>query len=225
MTTLKRTCYKLYDRLWEEIGTDHPLEARLRAATNLKAQAEVMSEIKLNKRVLFDRRFRNAFRKYHDNYMHCSELVYPANINDNPDRLWFFSFYEIVNALYDQEYSYHCKRNIWIHESNKSKEHKTQRINQAFSECSIKDIDKSFGAAKILLQNLRAKNYASYRYIDYDNGGQGTHRKLYSWVPISSKRLECAKDDVFFKAVDIFPKDVVPLQRDFDALNQNKVIF
>lgn len=225
MTTLKRSCYKLYDQIWQELGSDTPLEAKLRSAKSLKEQAQAMSKIKKDKSILFDRRFKKAFRKYNKNYLNCEELVYPANINENPNRLWFFSFYSMINLLYEEQYTYNCSRNIWVKESFISRDKKSSRIESAFFDCSIRDIEKSFGAAKVLLQNLRHKDFASYRFIDYDNTSYGTHNKIYSWVPISNKRFQCANEKVFFKAVDLFPKDVDLPQRDFDSLNQNKVIF
>lgn len=225
MTTLKRSCYKLYDKIWQQLGADSPLEAKLRSASSLKEQAQVISEIKMDKSILFDRRFRKTFRVYYKNYRHCEELVYPANINENPNRLWFFSFYSIVNILYDQNYTYDCRRNIWDYEPVTHKDSKTKSIDRAFKECSIRDIDKSFNAAKVLLQNLRFKNFSSYRFIDYDNSSYGTHNKIYSWVPISNKRFECSGDNVFYKAVDLFPKDVELRQRKFNTIDQNKVIF
>lgn len=225
MTTLKRGCYKLYDFLWENVGKDSKLEKELRNTNDLKVQARLMSDIKKDRSILFNRRFRKAFGRYHENYLSCEALVYPANVNDDSKRFWFFSFYSMANYLYSQDYYYDCRRNTWRFRSTTSRATRKEAIESAFGNCSIRDIEKSFDSGKVLLKNLKAQDQPSIRFIDYDNHSFGTHNKLFSWVDLTEKRLQCSKEESYIKKSQVFPTDIDLPIRHFPNINKSRVIF
>lgn len=225
MTTLKKSCYKLYDYIWKEIGKDTPLESKLRKAKSLKEQVQLMSEIKQSKKKLYNHRFAKTFKTHYKNFVKCESLVYAANINDDNKRQGFFSFYSMLNNLYADNYYYDCTRHVWRKRAVTSKLSLENSLNRAFVGCSTRDIDKSFSSGKVLLNNLRLNARKSHRFIDYDNSKFGTHNKLYSWVPISSKRLQCKKGQEYFNKVEVFPRDIIIPPRYFKSLKNNKVIF
>ena len=85
--------------------------------------------------------------------------------------------------------------------------------------CSEKDIDLSFTKAIQKFQFLQAQRASHYKFITYDGKSTGTHRKLYSWVKVENKALQCLDQNVRERdgQPDIFPRDVKWESRVFEG--------
>ncbi len=225
MTTLKRSCYKLYDKIWKDLGSDSKLERELRQSVHLKNKVAITKKIDRNRSSLYNRRFRRTFAKYHSHYTKCEKLVYPASINDDPERFWYFSLYSLVNLLYSEHYYYDCRSSQWHFNALKRSGERANSIKNAFRSCSIANLEGAFKKGLVLLNNLRSKDRSSYRFIDYDNSSYGTHSKIFSWVKVPNKRFQCSQGSEFYLKDKVYPKDVEFRKRDFEFFKQKKVIF
>ena len=117
--------------------------------------------------------------------------------------------YAAVHLLNDLGYSFDCNRSLWVKNPILTNGQKAIKRKQEFAKCSARQVDLAFEQSINYLNNLRFKNYPTYRYIDYDRGAIGTHNKLYSWVYQENKKLQCyGKQEDLVEKVPTFPEDI-----------------
>ena len=191
LSQMRSSCHKLYDHIWEKVGGLSDTENRLQRSSNRKEQQKILKDTAKIKTRFFYQRFIPMFRKYVKEYNTCVKYVYPSNIHFDPDRHWFFAFYSAVNLLNDLGYSFDCSRSIYVKNTLLASGRKSIPVEREFRNCSARQVDMAFETAIDFLDNLRRKNYPSYRYIDYDRHSIGTHNKIYSWVYQENKKLQC----------------------------------
>ena len=46
--------------------------------------------------------------------------IYPSNLNHDPERHWFFTYYSAVHLLHSLDYSFNCRRVTWMKVQKKS---------------------------------------------------------------------------------------------------------
>lgn len=209
LNQIRSSCYKLYDYVWEAVAKPSDVEKKLAAAKSLKERRDIIRGSNKESRRFFYERFKNAFVKFGDEYNVCSKFVYPTNIFTNPERHWFMAHYAAVHLLNDLGYSFDCNRSLWVKNPILTDGTKAIKRNKEFAKCNARQVDLAFEQSINYLNNLRFKNYPTYRYIDYDRGSIGTHNKLYSWVYQENKKLQCyGKQEDLVEKVPTFPEDI-----------------
>ena len=207
---IRKSCHKLYNKVWNEVGKDSKFETEIKKIKSLEERRTYLKKNKINKRSLFHHRFKNAFIKYGKSYKTCFRYIYPSNINHDSTRHWFFSYYSAVHLLHELGYSFDCSRGIWAKNPLLSSGKRQTRLKDEFKGCSAKKVDRAFEQSISFLNLLRKKKLYSYRYVDYDKGSFGTHRKIYSWLKVDNKHFQCKKrirPDIS-KRFRAFPEDV-----------------
>lgn len=207
MKGIQNSCHKLYNHIWNKVGIDSTYEKTLRSLKLKTKRKEYIEKNKLKRNTFFFNRFKDSFQKYHKEYKTCLKYVYPSNINENPKRHWFFAHYSAVHLLHDLDYSYNCSRLAWKKNYKLNNGKNTFALKNEFKQCDAKRIDTMFEHAIPFLDRLRRQGNASYRYVDYDKGGHGTHKKIYSWVKVTNKVFQC-ENKVKSKWINTFPKDI-----------------
>lgn len=210
---MRLSCYKMYDYIWKDLSYISADELVAKNTKEIREKAlKLKSSIGSTKKKAkpFYRRFLKNFKKYHSQFKTCSRYIAPTNINQSPERHWFFAYYKAFHALHELGYIYECKGNKWVVNPYVAKDQRAIPLKQQMTTCSARDIDAAMEAAVLTLENIRQKGRKSYRYVDYDKSSIGTHHKLYSWVPISGKAFSCKdkRDREFVLSRPSFPLDI-----------------
>jgi len=208
MKKMRKSCYKLYDYLWKDLSFVKKEEKQYLPVKNEKRFQKKTKKKKST--ASFSRRFIGNFKKFHKELKTCSQFVYPTNINDNPHRHWFFAYLLGFHQLHDLGFSFDCAINTWRSNPVIGKNKRLLSINEELKGCSTFNIDRAMPISVKMFKNLYAKGKKSFRYIDYDSGIEGTHNKLFSWVPLSGKKLSCEnkEDSLYIENKDFFPMEV-----------------
>lgn len=223
---MRLSCYKLYDYLWKDLSFITSIE---KVATNKSEIKKKAIAIKRNREGRgekpFHKRFIKNYKKFNSQYKTCSEYIYPSSINENPKRHWFFAYLTAFHTLHDMGYAYNCRGNTWIVNPVLENQKRAISLQEEFGNCSGIDIDRAMSSAVQYLDNLRSKNRKSFRYVDYDNGLNGTHHKLYSWIKEDGKSNSCSdkSDSSYSSRFKTFPKDIKWENRDFSGKTKSKM--
>lgn len=225
---MRLSCYKMYDYIWNDlsfISADELVAANKKEIREkaLKLKSTVRS--KKQKAKPFYRRFIKNFKKYHEQFKTCSRYISATNINDSPQRHWFFAYYRAFHVLHDLGYMYECRGNKWVVNPYIAKDQRAISLKEQMLNCSARDIDLSMESAVVTLESIRKKGRKSFRYVDYDKGIIGTHHKLYSWVPTSGKTFSCDKkeDAEFVLRRPSFPMDIRWKKRGVDGKTNSQL--
>lgn len=212
---IRKSCHLLYNHIWNEVGLDSKYESKIKKIKTREQRKNFISKNKLNEKTLFYTRFKRGFSKYANEYKTCSKYIYTSSVNDHIERHWFFTYYSAVHKLYELGHTFSCSRVIWKKSHLSSLDRGEKAIETAFRGCSARKIDIAFESAVTYLAHLGRKKMQTYKYIDYDKGLEGTHRKLYSWVPFSNKVFQCEDNQGSLrrKRKDLFPRDVKWIKR------------
>ncbi len=229
LKSLNQQCLRLYDYIWDSSSKIHffkknpdqfqlqnptakeklaALKSTVIAAETLAPEAEGVNEADFKK---FLSHLQN---KYRTDYNLCVKYVAPANINENPERLWFFSFLQSFFELDRLGFFYDCKRNSWISNPFNLNGTRTYDFALILSSCSLQELESGIEKAPTYLQGLYAGNREHLRFLEYDNGPSGTHQKLYSWAYFNGKKLACREKEekelmkLKESKIEIFPSDV-----------------
>jgi hypothetical protein len=209
LNQMRSSCDKLYDYVWNKVGQPSKVERRLKKARSFKERKSILKSTNRQKDRFFFERFVSAYKRFAPEYNVCAKFVYPSNIHASPKRHWFMAYYSAVHLLNDLGYTFDCSRSLWVKNTVLASGRRSVPLKSEFKNCSARQIDSAFESAIRYLENLRLKNYISYRYIDYDRKSVGTHNKLYSWVFQENKRLQCFGEqrDLVLKQEN-FPDDI-----------------
>jgi hypothetical protein len=210
LLSMRRSCHRLYDYLYENVYKDSPFEIGLRNAKTYDKQLSLVAKFKKNERSLFHDRFIKAFKDYNREFTTCIDNIYPSNINYDRVKHWFLAYYTALHRVYNSGYSFNCIRNSWERVVSVGSRKRSISIENEFKNCSTRTVVNALTTAIKELEIISSKNYKSYRYIDYDNSSIGTHKKIYAWVPKSNKALECSEKFKIKNKIEVefFPKDI-----------------
>jgi len=214
LMNMRSGCYKLYDYTWNLLKNDHIIEkvAEQKAdVIHATGSVQIPSKKTIRIKTEFYDLFKEWFSKFGHKYQTCSDYVATSNINDNPERHWFFTYLTAFFRVQRLGYLYSCSKNSWV--VNPAIANGKRKFNPAkeFQSCNANQTDHAFLSAVNTFVYLYQNYKSHYRYIEYDNGIDGTHEKIYSWVQADHKHFVCEKSD--FKvygdsAQTIFPDDV-----------------
>lgn len=210
---LRSTCHSIYDYIWDsnllirenqKTEGDRKLISQLKERVkkfNIGAENSIESDFGLF--------FSFFYNNYSDKFNTCSKYVRATNINYDYDKHWFFAYFQGFLLLKDLNYVYHCKSRAWVKNPfNASRGVNDYDFFELLKECNQFQLDEAFEHATAKLATLGHHMQDTYRYITYDMGIGGTHKKLYSWVSYPGKRLSCNKDIIKERRLSSFPSDI-----------------
>jgi len=228
---MQTSCTALYEKIWKEVGEVKPEDRPVKTISKLNEKVKLIQEIKRKGLpVGFAQRFQHFTKKYFNEMTTCNRFVYAGNLQKNPEKFWFLSFISFFYKLHREGYFFDCVHNSWQRNIYDNRGALIYDIKEGIDRCDEADIDSAMTLFPTFLHSLRDNKKDFYRFIDYDNHTYGTHKKLYSWVKISSRRLQCGEDQEFNSAtltgVDMFPADVKWMPRKTnDVQTDMKIIY
>lgn len=231
LKNLKISCYRLYDYLWKNLSyeeKDDIKDVKNENKSRIYNKKEKSKNLLLKKP--FHERFIQDFKKYNREFYTCSKYVYNSNINYNLDRFHFFAYFDALSKVNSLGNYYSCNRKVWIENPLVENNKRYFQDKDLFLNCSARDIDIAFESSIKYLKDLNQNHRKTYRFIDYDRGAQGTHNKLYSWVPVHGRKYECSnsEDKNISNNYLIFPTDIKWKKREkhikYDAKSLGKII-
>ncbi|MGK0367462.1 MAG: hypothetical protein ACI9QD_000597 [Thermoproteota archaeon] len=228
---MKYSCQALYDFVWNHIGdlnSKKNLKLSKKAVNDLRKKLKVLKadfkkekkEYRKHKKYDFVQNFTSFLTHFSGQYQVCSDYVKVSNVHKGYKKHWFFSYFTSVMKLYQLGYYYSCDAMAWYVNPI---DHNGAYVNdpvQHLQGCTNRALNKAFSFSIPFMSNIRLSGRKYFKYIDYDNGIGGTHQKIYSWVPVTSKRLACdtdilkgslfsKKDELKAQINKIFPKGIL----------------
>ena len=151
---LRKSCHKLYDHIWKNIGD---------------------SSVEAQRKYDFKTRFLFVYKKFAKEFDSCSDFVKVSNVNDNAKRHWFFVYYTLVMKMLNAGYYYNCTSNTWAHNPRGYGDSYFYDPYEELKMCKGIEIDHAFKRVVPYLKTLKAAKSKYFRYFAYDNHPRGTH--------------------------------------------------
>ncbi|WP_408099097.1 hypothetical protein ACJVC5_09310 [Peredibacter sp. HCB2-198] len=224
---IQKGCYSLYDSLWEDVGRERPEDKGAATKEELQAKVKLIEEMRKKKLPIgFSARLAGFTKKYYNEISTCEKFVYHGNINRDPEKFWFLSYMGIYYRLHREGYFYDCRSKTWKRNTLDAKGELIYDLKTEISECRDSDIDRAMEYLPNFLTGLKGEK-EFYKFLDYDNYTFGTHQKMYSWVKVRSRRLDCGKDPNIEvrKETRVFPEEVSWKVRYNKDTYDNKIIY
>jgi hypothetical protein len=182
LTKMKTNCHKLYDHVWKTLGS-----------RNLNED--------------FHKYFKVFTWKFSKQYQICIEYVRFSNINQDHERHWFFTYLTAFMKLYNMGYYFNCDNGNWALNPTDYRGKAVYSLDKEMRNCKPRMLDEGFKRAITFMRDMQRFGREYARYITYDNINYGTHQKVYSFVNVSARVLDCVekKSEVTY---EIFPDDV-----------------
>jgi hypothetical protein len=191
-------CFKLYNDVWDK--------------------SEKIRSEKIGQQDKFLSFFKDFYKKNGDEFYNCQKLVRPANINEDPRRLWFFSYLQGFSNLEKNSFYYSCSDRAWSYNPKVDSEHYFVNQMKELERCRARDFEKIFDQSINGIAQIKNQTNRSFRFIEYDSGRGGSHQKIYAWVSDIGRSFACKnkKDRIAGSNVgandlqpELFPQDVV----------------
>ena len=226
---IQRSCHLLYDKLWTEVGQDRPEDKKAKTQDELKAKLKVREELKEKKAPVGKMaRLRPFVKKYFSELATCEKFVYHGNINRDPEHFWFHSYLGMYIRLHKEGYYFDCTRKVWaqnIYDINGNPAH---YLPDEIDYCTDKDMDLAIEYMPNHLKSMKNVFGPFYRFIDYDTHEFGTHRKIYSWVKMNTRKYDCRPDPTarILEKLLISPEDAAWKRWEvIDVADELKIIY
>lgn len=225
---IQKGCHGLYDKLWDEVGKEHPEDRPARTQAELNEKIKLKEKFRKEKKPFgFAPRFREFTKKYFNEVSTCEKFVYHGNLNRNPEVFWFHSYVGIFYRLHREGYYFDCRNKAWQRNVLNEQGKPVNDIRRDIDLCKEAEIDQAMEYLPNFLTGLKnEKEY--FRFIDYDNHPYGTHSKLYSWVKVKNRKFDCGKDPNIEarKSLKVFPEDIKWKERNIkDIADELKIIY
>lgn len=182
----RKSCFDLYDEIYNEVS-------KIRTLKNSQQDA-------------FLKYFKNFYSKDSKQYLNCQKNIRSANINQDPDRNWFFAFLTAFVNLEQSGLYYSCYEKGWAYnprvDDTKFFVDQVKEINK----CRAADFEQAFDRAINGMSLLKNQLNKFFHYIEYDSEIGGSHQKIYSWILDDAKKISCETEK---NSYDFFPRDVV----------------
>lgn len=209
LKSLRQQCHRLYDYLWNSSEKIHYYQANPKKRSQLNPTASqkledlkkgvVSSEI-LEKEAVgvesldFKKLFLDFEKKYRTDYNLCIKYVPAANITENPQRFWFFSYIQAFFELDALGHIYDCAKASWIPNPLDSEGKRAFNFSAKLQNCGQGQLERGIEKAPGYLQGAYQSNLEHIRFLEYDNDRAGTHQKIYSWIYYNGKNLSCVDE-------------------------------
>lgn len=181
---IQKSCHNLYENLWTTAGKD-------------KMESDV-----------FMKKLGDFTKKYFSEISTCEKFVYHGNINQDPKKFWFLSMMSIYYRLHREGYFFDCSHKTWKRNIVDVDGKSAHNLPRDFNKCNIEQFNKAMNYLPNFLRGLKGeKEY--FKFIEYDTHSFGTHQKVYSWVKVPTRKMDCINDpNIKIKEnVRIFPED------------------
>jgi hypothetical protein len=193
LRTVNSSCAAIYDRLWKQVGVAQPEDAPVDSPEKVKAFLKWEADAKKEKKPwLFSGRMASFLKSEGEQLATCSRLVYPGDPNGDPEKFWFLTWMNMYVRLHKEGFVFNCSRRVWD-EENFGKQAMTNLVASA-DACKNGDYDKAMSEMPVFLRTLRGSTGNEWRFVGWDEGAQGSHAKLFSWVKVPARHFSCAKD-------------------------------
>jgi hypothetical protein len=166
---------------------------------------KILILIKLQKEGFYDY-FKNLQIEKSQNLFECFKKIRSSNINLDSERHWTFAFIEAYIKLINGGLYYSCNDQSWLYNPENSDGRRYFDPNKEIKHCNVKSFEMSFDHSINGLLSMKNQQNYSYRYIEYDTRGGGTHQKIYSWIIDERGQVSC---DIPNSEMEIFPQDVI----------------
>ena len=225
---IQKGCQVLYDGLWNEVGVMQPEDKPAKTKEELNAKIKLIEGLKKKKQpVGFSGRLAAFTLRYYNEITTCEKFVYHGNLNKDREKFWFLSYMGLFYRLHREGYYFGCEQKTWLRNVADRDGKPVYNIKRDISKCTNRDIDMAMEYLPNFMNGLKGeKDY--YKFIDYDNHTFGTHNKLYTWVKMRSRKLDCSNDpnEKIKKESKIFPEDTAWKTRDIkDLADELKIIY
>ena len=121
----------------------------------------------------------------------------------------FFSYFDAYVFLLGQGHYFNCQAKSWDFNPHfKSNYWNTKKV---LASCSDQTMDLAMSTAPQYLLSLEKSFQPSYRFVEYDNHGLGTHNRFFGWIKTPSGKLAClssTEDQDVFRQYHQFPLDL-----------------
>jgi hypothetical protein len=225
---IQRGCHILYDRLWDEVGKVRPEDRPTNTIEELKSKMKLQEAIKKQKLpVGFAARVHSFTKRYFNEISTCEKFVYHGNINHNREAFWFLSYMGLFYRLHREGYYFDCPNRAWRRNVLNDQAETIHDLKRDIGECKELEFDQAMEYLPNFLASLKGeKDY--FRFVDYDNHSFGSHRKMYSWIKVKSRKFDCSNNEnvEIRKEMRLFPDDVRwKMRKVKDIADNMKIIF
>lgn len=216
-------CHALYDRLWTEVAVERPEDRSPKTTAESMERDKLIKSIKAkNLPAGFAQRFHAFTKKYYDEALVCAKFVYSGNLNQNREKFWFTSYVKAFYLLNGAGYYFDCNNQSWRQNLRSPEGERDFQIKVDLRSCDERDLDLAMSYIPNFTAGLKSAGTPDYyRFVDYDNHRFGTHRKLYSWVKMETKKFDCEEDPnpKIIQTLTTFPEEVEWKRRQVQDVN------
>lgn len=226
---IQKSCFSIYNKLWEDVGVEKPEDVRASTPDALRAKLKFREALKKKKLPIgFNARLRDFVKKYYPEITTCGKYVYAGNVNLKPEKFWFLAQMNLFFQLHKEGYFFDCKIKSWAKNYQTLDNEAFHDLKRDIYMCSDKDIDTAMNYMPNFITGLRSSDSFYFRFVEYDTHGFGTHGKIYSWVKVKGKKFDCKYDpnEDIKREVKVYPDDVIWRPREVNDLDDKaKVIY
>jgi hypothetical protein len=208
---IQKSCHVLYDKMWKDVGEDRMEDKPAKNNEELNAKLKVREALREKKLPVGKmERFRKFIKKYFTESATCEKFVYHGNINRNPEHFWFHSYLGMYIRLHKEGYYFDCRRKVWSENLFNVHGEPVHDLPNEVDDCTARDLDLAMDYMPNQLKAMKNVMGTHFRFIDYDTHEFGTHRKIYSWVKMDTRKYDCRPDPnrLINDKLRVFPQDV-----------------
>lgn len=193
LVKVQRSCGKLYEKLWTDVGAETILDKSATTKAEIKAHADLVKKLKAQgKPTYFPQRLGHFIEKFGDELATCGRLVYPGNPALSAERFKFVSYVLMFVRLHKEGWEFSCRNKAWSL-SNYGAE-AMQTMKKYTITCNAREIDMAMKSIPPFLKTLRSGNGDRWRFIGWDEHAHGTHAKIEGWVKVPDRKFACDAD-------------------------------
>ncbi len=111
--------------------------------------------------------------------------------------------------LHKEGYYFDCRKKVWAQNLFNVNGDPVHHLPDEIDFCSDNDVDLAMEYMPNHLKTLKNIMGPNYRFTDYDTHEFGTHRKIYSWVKMDTRKYDCRPDpnSLIRDKLQVFPED------------------
>jgi hypothetical protein len=191
LNRLQKSCAKLYARLWRDVGVPRTADAPATDAAAVSARSKLLADARAKGvPVLFHERLARFLAQDATELATCGRLVYPGDPNGRAERFWFTSWLTTFVRLHREGHVFDCRSGEWAQAPSATE----ALAGLKKFTCTGAKMDKAIRTLSTYLRGLEVWRGERWRFVTWDDGAQGSHAKLYSWVRVPARAFACEAD-------------------------------